>query len=144
MIYTAIGIEAIALAQAVVAGTEPWLPFLREIGSFGLVAFIVYWYATHVAPKSEERFLQSLKEAREDYLNSAAKQREDYLKSNEVQRADHTTDRNYDREQMDKIAVAMNKLADSVTTLTNATTTHIIEARAVWQTRGELPANGKT
>lgn len=110
-------IVAVMLAQLTPSGD--WLQALRELGSFGLVAFIVYWYATHVAPKSEAAFLASLKQQREDHIAAQKDARDAY-----------TGARNQDRVQIDRLVEVVGQLAA-------VTQAHVEEARVVWRERHE-------
>ena len=80
-----------------------WVTALRELGSFGLIGFIVWWYATRVAPKSEANFLTAL-----------ALQRSDYVTASSAARADFLRDRREDRDSMKALAFSMDSLAKVV------------------------------
>lgn len=109
-----------------------WLVLLRELGSFGLIAFIVWWYATKVAPRSEAAYLEAIKEQRQDhahasnaYLAAIDQQRRDYLESAKSQRTDYLSARSEDRKQLNDLIASLSRLAE-------ITQNHVEEARQVW------------
>lgn len=111
--------ESAIVAQ--VAAAPEWLQAVRELGSFGLVAFVVWWYATHVAPRAQNEFLAHNKAQREDaiksistmttsYLNALDTARKDYLTGAQTQRADYLAARSEDRAQLNNLSVAVASL----------------------------------
>lgn len=110
--------ETVMLAQV---NTPDWLQSVRELGSFGLVAFVVWWYATRVAPKQQAEFLAHNLAQREDAINSIKAltasyiaaidhSREDYLEAAKRQREDYLSARSEDRAQLNNLSVGVSAL----------------------------------
>jgi len=67
-----------------------FLPLLKELGSLGLVCFIVWHTFTKTIPGIINRMTAENAAARSEFANSLNKQREDFTKSLQAQRSDHT------------------------------------------------------
>lgn len=83
--------------------TPIWLQAIRELGSFGLVAFLVWHYTTKVAPENEKKFIDALADSRKDYLAAQKEQRLDYINT-----------RSEDRLEQRKLSEAITDLAKRI------------------------------
>lgn len=80
-----------------------WMQTARELGSFGLVAFLVWYYTTRVAPKNQENFISAMHQQRGDYLAAQKEQRMDYISA-----------RAEDRLELRRLAAAIEQLSEKL------------------------------
>lgn len=90
-------------ATAELPDIPAWMQTARELGSFGLVAFLVWYYTTRVAPKNQENFISAMHQQRGDYLAAQKEQRMDYI-----------TARAEDRLELRRLAAAIEQLNEKL------------------------------
>lgn len=120
---------------------EPFWAVLRELGSFGLVAFLIWYFVKFALPQqrndyigAEERqraaYLQASESQRAQYIKASAEQRADFLAANGEMRKDFVVMRGDDRQAMRELAAEVGKLA-------RATSSHVEQAEKVWTLQEE-------
>lgn len=108
--FTALAWIGSTLADVGGSITVPdWIPALERLGSFALVAFIVWHYATQVIPEMQKQYLAAIKQSHDDFLLAAKEERE-----------------------------AIRGMQQAFEALRKDLEAHVMEARAVWQARGDL------
>lgn len=119
-----------------------WLQALERLGSFALVAFLVWYFVKYALPQQRQDYITANKEQREQHLaaeerlttleNEAKRiQREHYLQASKDQRTDFL-------DALKQMQHKSDKLAESVDNLARATYSHVVRAEQVWKKRGEI------
>lgn len=109
-----------------------WIQILERLGSFALIAFLIYYFVKVALPQQRQDYLASITEHQTAYLQAAANQRADYLKANEVSRMAYFEARKEDHAVLLKLAESAQKNAE-------ATLVHVTQANMVWERQGVIP-----
>ena len=97
-----------------------WLQALERLGSFALIAFLIYYFVKVALPQQRQDYLAATTEARKDHLASETQARGDYLAA---RREDH---------------VVLMKIAEATQKNAEATMVHVSQANMVWEKQGIL------
>jgi hypothetical protein len=100
----------LAANEAPASGEFLWLQGLERLGSFGLVAFLVWYFVKHALPLQRTDYLEAQRLQREQFFQQSNAARGDFLAALAQTRADSGAQRREDRQSLGEATSAMRDL----------------------------------